>query len=205
MEQATKLGLINSLVEKAPTLIKERLQEFQSLAKQSNELWFSELCFCLLTANAQAIKALAIQQELGSTGFLTLPQEQLSKIIRSHGHRFHNKKAEYIVQARAYADIKDMVIQLNSAQAREFLVHNIKGLGYKEASHFLRNVGYSDVAIIDRHILKFLLTHGLIKAIPSSISKQYYLELERLLASFGFPLDLLDLVLWHNITGNILK
>jgi N-glycosylase/DNA lyase len=196
---------VHKLIAQAPSLLYDRLQEFQHMRHQDNDAWFSELCFCLLTANAQAAKAIAIQQEIGNIGFLTLSQEQLTCVIRKHGHRFHHKKAEYIVQARAYAMVKDLLAHKSSMQAREFLVTNIKGLGYKEASHFLRNVGYHDVAIIDRHILKFLYIHGFIAEIPPTITKKYYLELEELLATFGIPLDLHDLALWHTITGKILK
>ena len=48
------------------------------------------------------------------------------------------------------------------------------GLGYKEASHFLRNIGLSeDIPILDRHILKNLVLLGAIDKVPSSISSGY--------------------------------
>jgi N-glycosylase/DNA lyase len=186
-------------------IIHERLREFKALGTQGNKEWFSELCYCLLTANAQAKKALAIQQALGLEGFLAAPIEQITATIRAHNHRFHNNKAQYIVFARNHITIKDCLASLSSSQAREFLVAHIKGLGYKEASHFLRNVGYDDVAIIDRHILRFLEYYTFIDKIPKIISKKKYLELEQLLLGFGFSLSALDLMIWYHMTGTVLK
>jgi len=48
--------------------IEQRLKEFAILHQQGNDEWFSELCFCILTANSQAKRAIAIQQELGAEG-----------------------------------------------------------------------------------------------------------------------------------------
>jgi N-glycosylase/DNA lyase len=187
------------------TLIEQRLVEFKLLRKSDTYAWFSELCFCLLTANAQARKAIAIQQELGSQGFLCLSEQELAAVIRKHNHRFHHTKARYIIQARQYWCIKELISNLSGMQAREFLVKHIKGIGYKEASHFLRNVGYSDVAIIERHILKFLLRYKYITNIPKTITKNNYLAYETLLTQFGIALDKLDLLIWCFMTGTVLK
>lgn len=182
-----------------------RLNEFAALGKLSNNEWFSELCFCLLTANSQAQRAIDIQKHLGIQGFLENSQESIAKTIKDFGHRFHNNKAKYIVLAREYKDIKDHLKGLTSIQAREFVVNNIKGLGYKEASHFLRNVGYEDLAIIDRHIIKFLHKNNFIKEVPTSITKKMYLELENILKGYKINMNKLDLMIWCHITGKILK
>ena len=186
-------------------IIDQRLSEFKTLNKQDNAAWFSELCFCLLTANSQAKKAIAIQNELGAQGFLQKSHLDIVQVIKSHKHRFHNNKANYIVAARKYSNIKDLLSGMSGPQAREFLDKNIKGLGYKEASHFLRNVGYSDVAIIDRHILRFMHSYGLIKEIPKTVTPKKYLECEKILEQFQVPQDKLDLILWYHMTGNVLK
>jgi N-glycosylase/DNA lyase len=187
------------------SIIDTRLKEFSELGKLGNEEWFSELCFCLLTANSQAQRAIDIQKHLGIKGFLEDSEESIARTIKSFGHRFHNNKAKYIVLARKYKNIKDHLNGLTNIQAREFIVKNIKGLGYKEASHFLRNVGYKDFAIIDRHIIKFLYQNNFIKEILHSITKKLYLELEDLLKNYKIELNRLDLMIWYNITGKILK
>lgn len=186
-------------------IIDNRLEEFAELGKQDTDTWFSELCFCILTANSQAKKAIAIQQELGAQGFLTKSEQEIASIIRKHNHRFHNTKARYIVEARTYSNIKELLCGMSSYQAREFLVKNIKGLGYKEASHFLRNIGYHDVAIIDRHIIRFLVRYNFIKSEPKSLNARNYLHLENILKNFCLSLDKLDLILWYHMTGTVLK
>jgi N-glycosylase/DNA lyase len=98
---------------------------------------------------------------------------------------------------------------VNGVDAREWLVNNVKGLGYKEASHFLRNTGVLDVAIIDRHILRFLLDKQLITEIPKSLNRRKYFEIERLLSciatKLGSTLGELDLYIWSLRTGKVLK
>ncbi len=203
-----KLKLPFSLDNKELALIDDRLKEFKILNKKGSNEWFSELCFCLLTANSKAQTAIKIQDYLAPQGFIDKNESQLAEIIRSFGHRFHNTKAKYIVLARKYIDIKNVLkeyLKISTEVARDFLVKNIKGLGYKEASHFLRNIGYSDVAIIDRHIIRFLYKYKLIEYIPKIINKKIYLELEAILKKFNIALDKLDLILWYHMTGKILK
>lgn len=186
--------------------IEIQLEEFKKLNQSSNEEWFSELCFCILTANSQAIKAIEIQKKLASEGFLKKSESGLASTIKSFNHRFHNNKASYIVKARQFRNIKDILLPIkNDNQAREFLVENIKGIGYKEASHFLRNVGYKNVAIIDRHVLKFLHKSKLIDSIPITITPKKYIEFENILKQFTIPLDKLDLIIWCSVTGKVLK
>lgn len=195
------------LIENLQTndLIESRLKEFETLNQHGNPEWFSELCFCILTSNSKAQTALNIQAELGTIGFLELNQELLSETIKKNKHRFHNTKAKYIVQARKFYDIKDRLIGLSSLEARDFIVNNVKGLGYKEASHFLRNVGYQDLAIIDRHILKYMKSSNMINEIPKTVSKKFYLDCESKLKSISERLDRLDLIIWQKVTGKVLK
>lgn len=93
---------------------------------------------------------------------------------------------------------------------REWLVQNIKGIGYKEASHFLRNIGFGEnIAILDRHILKNLRLLGVIEEIPESIRRVKYLQIEKDMAGFARKIDIpishLDLLFWYKETGEIFK
>lgn len=95
-------------------------------------------------------------------------------------------------------------------ECREWLVKNIKGLGYKEASHFLRNIGFGEkIAILDRHILRNLKELGIIEEIPKSISRTKYIQIEKNMIGFSkqidIPLSHLDLLLWYKETGEIFK
>ena len=131
--------------------------------------------------------------------------------------RFGDGKAKYIVEARDLFT-KDGKIHLKSHlssfanlfELREWMVENVMGLGYKEASHFLRNVGLGEgFAILDRHILRNLKRLEVIPEVPVSITKKRYLEIEEKLRSFsreiGIPLADLDLLFWSRETGWIFK
>ncbi len=192
-------------------VVKRRVSEFLELNRSGSEEWFSELCFCILTANSSAELGIEIQRRIGR-GFLEYPRDRLEEELRRAGHRFWRKRAEYIVEARKYAGIKEIVLEKIESGgvfgAREWLVENVKGLGYKEASHFLRNVGYFDVAILDRHVLSIMAENGMIE-MPKTLTRKRYLEIEQkffeLSDSVGIRPGVLDLYVWYMKTGRVLK
>lgn len=190
-------------------IVAEKMREFKELGGRGNEGWFSELCFCILTANSTAKLGMKIQGELGDE-LLTLPRKELTRRLKELGHRFYNKRAEFIVSARKFSRIKDIITKFpKTQQAREWLVENVYGIGWKEASHFLRNVGFTDVAILDRHILSILCEHGLIKQAPRTLTKRRYLEIEERVKELAEKVSLLpaelDLYMWYLKTGCVLK
>lgn len=193
--------------------IDERLKEFEDIGKDTAERWFSELCFCLLTANSKAKTAIAIQQELGIRGFCECASDDVKRCIMKHKHRFHNNKTKYILEARRYKSIKGQlqrtVMEKSQKGARRWLAENIKGLGYKEASHFMRNVGYKDLAILDRHILNLFVEEGIIHEKPKALSAKKYLELEKAFEKLAKKAKMscaeLDMYMWYVKTGEILK
>ena len=203
------------LVDKIKILKKEigdvvdsRIKEFESVGKEKEDKVFSELCFCLLTANFQAEKCIKIQKDLGR-GIEFLPEEKLAQELKKAGHRFWPQRAERIVNARACSlELQNAIMKKSGEEMRLWLVENVKGLGMKEASHFLRNVGHKDVAIIDFHIIDLLVREGLVGK-PKTLTKKKYVEIEKVLRELGkkVGLDLarLDLYLWYIETGKILK
>lgn len=95
-------------------------------------------------------------------------------------------------------------------ELREWLVRNVGGLGFKEATHFLRNIGRNGgLAILDRHILRNLQRYGALRSIPKSLTRKHYLRIERHFTEFatriGIPVDELDLLFWSMETGVIRK
>ena len=194
-------------------MVDKRQREFSDMQKKKDPAWFSELCFCILTANSKAKTAIQIQEELGFNGFCTLSRPDLAACIRKHGHRFHNNKSGFITGARKHKDIKRkvhaQVREGGQLQAREWLVANIKGIGYKEASHFLRNVGFTELAILDRHILNILHSEGIIESRPKTLSKKTYLDIESRMEKVADRHSLcqseLDMYMWYMKTGEILK
>ena len=189
-------------------LIQKRIGEFKELNKKPSDELFKELCFCILTANFNAEKSIKIQNEIGEC-FLDNSEEDLAKKLKNLGHRYPNTRATYISESRKCKESLKEVIQFNDKKKlREWIVNNIKGLGYKEASHFLRNIGFDDFAIIDFHIVDILVKHDLIKR-PKTLTKNKYLEIENVLRTIGKKTNLtlaeLDLYLWYMETGKILK
>lgn len=207
---------MNELIEKVRQLekteindiITKRLSEFESFKNKSEDEWFSELCFCILTANAKQKTGAAIQNQIQAEGFKTLSQETLANLIKVNKHRFHNNKAKYIVKAREFSNIKSIIKDKTEIEARDFLVENIKGLGMKEASHFLRNTGGQNLAILDRHILALLAEYKIIDR-PKTLTPQLYKEIEKkfteLASTLRMSLAKLDLFLWYMKTGEVLK
>lgn len=190
-------------------LIKSRVEEFKkNRAKTSAEI-FKELCFCILTAHFNAEKTMKIQAEIND-GFLSLSEADLAEKLKALGHRYTDSRARYIVEARKMIPEIERVLRSSRGEKalREWLVKNIKGLGYKEASHFLRNIGFMNVAIIDFHIINLLSRYGLIEE-TKTMTRRRYIEIEKKLAELskivGLSLGELDLYLWFIETGKVLK
>jgi N-glycosylase/DNA lyase len=194
--------------------IESRLEEFRQMGEEgSEEDLFRELVFCLLTPQSRARLCWSSVERLTNRCLL---QDGEPGPIREElkGVRFSRRKAEYICLARRTFQsptLKSRLRDFDSAfQAREWLVQNVLGLGYKEASHFLRNIGRGgDIAILDRHILKNLQLMGAIERIPASLSRKRYLEIEErmreLSRRIGVPMDHLDLLLWYKEAGEVFK
>ena len=196
--------------------IQKRLAEFRQVMQWKDEDVFAELSFCLLTPQSSAkICWEAVTALKQRTLLLKGQPPEMEPYLRSV--RFSDSKAKYIVEARDMFT-NDGKLQLKSKissfynpfELREWLVENVKGLGYKEASHFLRNIGLGEgFAILDRHILRNLNRLGVITEIPVSITKKRYLEIEEKLRRFatetGIPIADLDLLFWSRETGWIFK
>ena len=188
-------------------LVEARIKEFEAVNSSDENKWFDELCFCILTANFSAKGALKIQNHIAD-GFRILSEVELAKKLADLGHRFPNARANYITTARSnLGTLKQQVTGFETGRIARLWLKDIKGLGMKEASHFLRNVGYKDVAIVDRHILNLLFEHGIIEDIK--INPKKYLGIEQKMDKLSETLALdharLDLYLWYMKTGQILK
>ena len=189
--------------------IDKRIGEFKKTGKKGNKEIFKELCFCLLTANYDAQKAINIQNKI-QNGFIEYSENKLSDKLKKLGYRFPNVRAKYIAEARKHkGSLKKIICTCQTDKGRrEWFAENVKGLGYKEASHFLRNIGHQDCAIIDFHIIDILVRHKIIKK-PKTLTKKVYLKVEKQLSIIAKNLKLslaeLDLYLWYMETGKVLK
>jgi N-glycosylase/DNA lyase len=212
-----QLPELKNSYEKQKSEIKKRLEGFKRIWERSDEDVFVELCFCLLTPQSKARAAdRAIKSLLEKNILFSGNKEQILRELVNAGVRFPENKAKYIVEAREFfthdgkIDIKSKLDKGSASAKREWLIENVKGLGYKEASHFLRNVGLGfELAILDRHIMKNLIEYGVIDEIPKCLSRKCYLFFEEKMKKFSrqvnIPLADLDLLFWSGETGEIFK
>lgn len=194
--------------------IDARLGEFRQIwEKATDEELFIELVFCLLTPQSKAKTCWKAVQRLNRKCMLS-EGEPCQIRDELFGVRFNRRKAEYICLARKTFSTYPLRATLKEFddpfKAREWLVENVLGMGYKEASHFLRNIGLGeDLAILDRHILKNLKLLGVINDVPSTLSRRTYLEIERKMTEFskrtGISMGQMDLLLWYKEAGEVFK
>ncbi len=143
----------------------------------------------------------------------------MAKALKKAGaHRFPNARPQYIVVTRDYFRA-DCGMKLrrrlrgfsDPLERRDWLAQEkqVKGLGYKEASHFLRNIGVKGHAILDKHVMRCLCEVGVVDAPKPPSTRARYLAVEQELVRFAREIkvdfDELDLVLWSMKTGEILK
>jgi N-glycosylase/DNA lyase len=185
------------------------LQEFALVPRHE---YFYELAYCLLTPQSSAVNAGKVVSILKERDFHNNPFDATG-ILRDRNHyiRFHATKARRLLGMHELFPAIDAKLADGSTgeDIRAWLVVHVKGLGWKEASHFLRNIGHRDLAILDRHILRNLIRAGVLREVPQTLSPGHYLGIERKFRRFcsriGIPMDEIDLLFWSMETGMILK
>ncbi len=203
-------AVLQALYAERRKAISERLEEFSRVRPEE---YFYELCYCLLTPQSRADHAERVVRKLQERDFQRQafnPEEILSD--RLHYIRFHRTKARRLVQLCSMIESVQEVLSriLMPADHRTWLVGHVDGLGLKEATHFLRNVGKNgNLAILDRHILRNLKRYGAIRSIPDSLTPRHYHRIEHRFVRFadaiGIPINHLDLLFWSMETGSIRK
>lgn len=190
--------------------IRTRLGEFRAVPAQR---YFYELCYCLMTPQSSAVQCDKVSRELERREFQTRPFDPTDLLRHCDGGyvRFHNVKARRLLRARDEFPTIMALLQSEDSdrEVRNQLARQVHGIGMKEASHFLRNIGRTQVAIIDRHILRNLVRLGVLENDTPPSSPQRYLAVEALVddvaSELGMAVDELDLLLWRRETGFILK
>lgn len=177
---------------------------------------FDELVFCLFTPGSKALNGDRAVKKLKENNLLYKGTKgQIAREIRGIV-RFHNNKAGYLVEARKLFNrgsgfsIKRHLSGKETLAARQWIVNNVKGIGYKEAGHFMRNIGLGkDIIILDTHVLNNLKHFRVIKEIPASMGRKLYFHIEDKMRQFSreinIPLDALDILFWSRRTGFIFK
>jgi len=199
--------------------IRARLVEFEEVWRDGSDarLW-EELVFCIFTAGASARMGLKSIEAVRPLLWNGAEAEMTEALKKAGAHRFPVSRPGYIVIARNYlrehCGLK-LRLQLESFsdpfERRDWLAREkrIKGLGYKESSHFLRNIGLMGHAILDKHVLRCLADLEVVESSKPPSTRARYLEIEERLKGVardvGIDFDELDLVLWSMKTGEVLK
>ncbi len=208
---------ILNVYRKLKPKIEEKLNGFRELWQNKDQRRiFKELLFCLLTPQSKAENAWEAIENLERENHLFKSEENTLKNYLKKV-RFKNKKAKYVRKAQdlfvenGKIRIVDRLNELKDPFViREWLVENVMGMGYKEASHFLRNIGLGEnLTILDRHILRALKRYGYLDQVPNSISKKKYIEIERKMKrwaqTLNIPISHLDFVIWQIESNRIFK
>lgn len=206
---------IKAIDKEIHQIIETRIGEYKAIwERQDEKELFSELAFCLLTPQTKAKNADKAIKTLVSNGLLYGGSADEIK-IHLKGIRFQNRKSEFIILAREFFNENKGLINYlksfkNDFEKRNALIKDIKGIGYKEAGHYLRNIGFvENLTILDRHILKNLALSKVIDEVPKSLSKNKYLEIEEKMKKFAkkikIPIEYLDLILWYKEAGEVFK
>ena len=199
--------------------IRKRINEFREVWRSGSDdrLW-EELVFCIFTAGASArmgISAIEAVRPLLAQG----RQRDMTRALRRAGaHRFPVERPGYIVVTRNFLrehcnmELRKKLLSFQDPlERRDWLAQEkrIKGLGYKESSHFLRNIGVRGYAILDKHVMNCLCDLQIVETPKPPTTRSRYLEVEQKLKAFaadvGIDFDELDLVLWSMKTGEVLK
>ena len=197
--------------------IRGRLAEFADIAANGTDrkLW-EEMVFCFFTGGCSARMGLNSLEAVKPI-LMDADQPELAKALVG-SHRYPNARSRYIVASREFL-IEHCNMQLRNKlhgfecghARRDWLVQEkgIKGLGYKEASHYLRNIGFTGYAILDKHVLNCLAELKIIDDPKPPNTRSRYLSIEdklkKLTDKIKIDFDELDLVLWSMKTGVILK
>lgn len=190
--------------------IRNRLEEFSHASPRD---YFYELLYCLLTPQTSAEHAEGVVEQLRQVEFENRPIDPEPFLrAKSNYIRFHRTKAKHLLSLKEnYRAVLDLLAKdCPPFELREHLLKQVKGIGLKEATHFLRNIGRNGgLAILDRHIIRNLKRYDVIKSSPKSLTRKRYLAIERGFIRFseriGLPIDELDLLFWSMETGEIRK
>lgn len=198
------------------------------VVRSENKL-LSELILCILSSQEKYEVALAIMKELQKQHVLRVPKNktefkeiklQLKYILQnpveyksneqnySRRLRFFVKKTKYIIDTIESIYLNNMtireILQLEDCilETRKNIIKFCSGLGPKQASMFLRNIGYhTEFAVLDKHVIDYMRLIGLTSVSETSFSNiTTYQKMEVKLKSYAdsFNLNLLhlDLAIW---------
>lgn len=214
---------INSAIRILCPIIDERIKARAGIEWCEEELR-KELVACILGSQVRHEMSVAAMRNLEFAGLLDddrwateLGEDFSSRVyavlagqwpdLPCRGrYRFPKARADQVARARDELARLPLEARLNSTQdtkqLRQQLVSDISGLGPKQASMFLRNIGRSyDLAILDTHVLRFL---DMQEALPDTRVRlgtvAGYETVEGAVVNYadslGYPAGYLDWAIW---------
>jgi len=222
------VSILNKTITDICGQVKAGRDSIADWKKLTEEELFFEIAVCIIGSQMVYEHSLAIANKLKKTGLLRETSsfeaaeyhQQLNIVLskqisiktnngqREIYPRFKNRLATLISNTvnniyRVGLSVHDILTSENSPQkTRKLLVGYVSGFGPKQASLFLRRVGYcTEMAVLDTHVLDYMkIAYGLeVKpATLSHLSKYEKLEskLKELAQDFGYNLGCVDLAMW---------
>lgn len=203
--------------------ISEKLDDRKSIRWCEYELR-KELVGCVIGSQIRNETAVNITENLEQAGLLDDKQwhcknngkfesriyevliGEKSGVAHRSRHRFPKARAKQLAQARdelSKASITERLSINNTPKLmRKVFADHIPGLGPKQASMFLRNVGISyDLAILDTHVLRFMDMQGILPLNKVRIGTiAGYERAEQHIVDYadnlGYPAGYLDWAIW---------
>lgn len=203
--------------------ISSRLKEFKKLRDSPEQRKFKELVFVILTSQTDAEKAWSATEKLGENDLIINgDKKEISQVLEQNDINYPENKSGYIVENRETLSqptlvnpekelkISDKIDEEDLDKSRTWFAENMKGMGLKGASHFLRNIGYgNEFAIVSGHIVNILCDLKLLENSEPPENREKYLEIENKVRTLSQDLEIgvkeLDLVLWSMRTGKVFK
>lgn len=192
------------------------------------ELWH-RFCLCVLSSNVPYELAVSAFNRLLKLGVINInwiiSRGDSQKIIATflsqpkylplkrdgsfRKYRFPNMRAKNIVNSAFFLTDNNMGFKFilnnndSDSSVREILVNSFHGFGLKQATHFLRDIGYTkNLAIVDTHIISFLnIIFEYNPSLEKKLTPNKYLKIEKLFQNvaceLGLELAIFDMAVWH--------
>lgn len=205
--------------------VKGSNQEVLDWQLRTEEELLHEACVCMFSSQMVFEVAEAAAQRIKDRGLLkaTTSRDYEQRLVAALGEpldferdgkirharpRFKNRLASLLsttvktmrIQGQS---LRDTLFSASSArEARELLVQQVWGFGPKQASLFLRRVGYcAELAVLDTHILDYLRVARGLDPKPSALSRlesyeRIEVEFQKVAEEFGHSVGCVDLAMW---------
>lgn len=214
---------LHQTVEVICTLIEKRLAEAKRAPKLTEKHCRDELVACMLSSQVRFETSNLAFERLQTNGLLSNArwrasddgfERDLSAALadsntcadQRSAYRFPQMRSRQIATLRECLRGEPLLSRIEHQKdvkhIRARLVENLPGIGPKQASMLLRNLGVSyDVAILDTHVLEFFRSIGVLPRTNVSVSTIKHYETTEAIASrfaegIGYRVGLLDWAIW---------